>query len=157
MIAQHKEDLYTLDLQVTNLKNYKQYLLDQVTHVDGIIEELRQQHERACSAIQEKQTILSPVRRLPSEVLSEISLQMVDFPIQRVLAGQESPYWSFTSVHNTLASIELVSRHWRQTVLSVPQLWSYGSRFAVASYIYSHCASTVPRRRNQKSRVCRCP
>ncbi|SJK99738.1 uncharacterized protein ARMOST_03049 [Armillaria ostoyae] len=125
MIAQHKEDLDTLDLQVTNLKNYKQYLLDQVTRVEGIIEELRQQHERTCSAIQEKQTILSPVRRLPSEVLSEIFLQMVNRPIQRVLAGQESPYWSFLPVQNTLTSIELVSRYWHQTVLSVPHLWSY--------------------------------
>lgn len=128
MIAQHKEDLDILDildLQVTNLKDYKQYLLDQVTRVECIIEELHQQHERACSAIQEKQNILSPVRRLPSEVLSEIFLQTVDFPMQCVLIKEESPYWSFPLTQNTLTSIELVSKYWRKSALSFPKLWSY--------------------------------
>ncbi|PBL04074.1 hypothetical protein ARMGADRAFT_42187 [Armillaria gallica] len=124
MITQHKEDLYILDLQVTNLKDYKQCLLDQVTRVEGIIEELHQHHERACSAIQEKQNILSPVRRLPSEVLSEIFLQTVDFPMQCVLIKEESPYWSFPR-RRTLTSIELVSNYWRKSALSFPKLWSY--------------------------------
>ncbi|KAK0434348.1 hypothetical protein EV421DRAFT_1347653 [Armillaria borealis] len=109
MIAQQKEDLDSLDLQVTNMKDYKQYLLEQVTHVEGIIEELRQQHEKACSAIQEKQTILSPVRRLPSEVLSEIFLQMVDFPILHMVGSRTKELHLYVpfSMFSHLASLEL--------------------------------------------------
>ncbi|KAK0470113.1 uncharacterized protein EV420DRAFT_1634538 [Desarmillaria tabescens] len=125
MIAQHKQDLGTLDLQVENMKGYKQYLLEQVTRVDGLIEEFHQQREKTCSAIQEEQMVLSPVRRLPAEVLSEIFFQTVEFPIKRTLTREESPHWSFHPAESTLMSVELVSKHWRRTVLSFPKLWSY--------------------------------
>ncbi|KAK0207176.1 hypothetical protein IW262DRAFT_1536787 [Armillaria fumosa] len=79
----------------------------------------RQETDRAalCNFIRRHQSVISAVRRLPPEIISEIFLHTLSW----------DDWNSYPEIHNTRLgpwSYSCVSRLWRAVALSLPQLWS---------------------------------
>ncbi|KAG7440810.1 uncharacterized protein BT62DRAFT_561271 [Guyanagaster necrorhizus] len=69
---------------------------------------------------------LSAIRRLPAEVLTEIFRYTVEImPPKRWISANDSSHWEFQHKESPLWSIELVSRRWREALLSHGKLWSF--------------------------------
>ncbi|KAK0431411.1 hypothetical protein EV421DRAFT_170772 [Armillaria borealis] len=86
---------------------------------------LHQQHARISEAIRERRRILSPVRRLPSEILHRIFLDTIDFPVHHTQSGFNNIHWNFHPTESSLWSITGVSKRWRDVALTSPKLWSF--------------------------------
>ncbi|KAK0197978.1 hypothetical protein F5146DRAFT_871390, partial [Armillaria mellea] len=91
--------------------------------LDQKVELLRGERTRISDAIRERQRLLSPIQRLPAEILSHIFLQAIEFPIAATQTSARYLWWKFRSAHNAPWSIAVVSRRWRQVALDFPQLW----------------------------------
>ncbi|KAK0453825.1 hypothetical protein EV421DRAFT_1957950 [Armillaria borealis] len=125
LIAEQTRCVSVLQTQVAHLESYRQDLLAQVSTVDDKISALERERERVSQAIREKKRLLSPVRRLPPEVLSLIFLETIVFPIKRTPSASESEWWDIELAESPMWSIEQVCRQWRMVSVSFPELWSY--------------------------------
>ncbi|PBK69804.1 hypothetical protein ARMSODRAFT_974896 [Armillaria solidipes] len=125
LIAEQTRCVSALQTQVAHLESYRQDLLAQVSTVDDKISALERERERVSQAIREKKRLLSPVRRLPPEVLSLIFLETIVFPIKRTPSASESEWWDIELAESPMWSIEQVCRQWRMVSVSFPELWSY--------------------------------
>ncbi|KAK0190768.1 hypothetical protein F5146DRAFT_567697 [Armillaria mellea] len=156
LIADQTRRVSALQTQVAHLASYRQDLLAQVSTVDGSIAALERERERVSQAIQEQKRLLSPVRRLPPEVLSLIFLETIVFPIKRTPSASESEWWDIELAESAMWSVEQVCRQWRRVSVSFPELWSYinititDDNFREDGYAYVRCLA----HQFSRSRLC---
>ncbi|KAK0226554.1 hypothetical protein IW262DRAFT_1457797 [Armillaria fumosa] len=105
---------------------------ESIATISKEIEEMRAsilRHKRRVlhEGVRHRKALLSPVRRLPVEILALIFHETIEFPRKSVYSRSldwdgfdlerpfENPPWSIASV----------SRYWRETVLLFPELWAF--------------------------------
>ncbi|KAK0462394.1 uncharacterized protein EV420DRAFT_1524477 [Desarmillaria tabescens] len=134
MISTHDQHIKDIDTEKSNLEAFSLSLKAQIVAVSQRMDALRQERARATEAVREGQNLLSPVRRLPSEILNHIFLDTIDFPVPRMQITREEEegleaaalrIWKFESTESSLWSVTGVSKQWRSASLSSPRLWSY--------------------------------
>ncbi len=125
MISEHEERVAVTDLRISALSTFRQDMVNLIAKADETIAALRGERERVLVEMKEKRDLLSAVRRLPSEVLSQIFRETIEFPIKFTQSDRDALWWDFTPPQSSLWTIELVSRHWRTVALTFPELWSY--------------------------------
>ncbi|KAK0221748.1 hypothetical protein IW262DRAFT_925630 [Armillaria fumosa] len=81
--------------------------------------------QRTRDLVRVRRAPLSAIRRLPAEVLTEIFRHTIEItPPKRWISNTGSSHWEFQHKESPLWSIELVSRRWRDALLSHGKLWS---------------------------------
>ncbi|KAK0495083.1 hypothetical protein EDD18DRAFT_1332974 [Armillaria luteobubalina] len=77
--------------------------------------------------IRERKALLSPVRRLPPEVLVLIFHETIEFPWKRINANDDWRCFDLDRQFDADSpwSIASVSRRWREVSLSFPELWAF--------------------------------
>lgn len=76
-------------------------------------------HRAAIQAFaDEHAAMLSPLRRFPNEILSEVALQCLDGPL-------ESGRYTTLNTKDILWVLGQVCRSWRNAILSFPRVWSF--------------------------------
>ena len=85
---------------------------DDIAHVQAVLDELLRKRKPLCKFINEQNTILAPIRRLPAEILIEIFMLCMDCDRS-----------SFSPERSPLL-VGQVCRGWRQVALSTQKLWS---------------------------------
>ncbi|KIY65223.1 hypothetical protein CYLTODRAFT_424532 [Cylindrobasidium torrendii FP15055 ss-10] len=98
--------------------------------IDRINAELKSQKRTTLlveDAIRVRKRLLSPVRRLPTEILRHIFLSTVEHIPLRIAELDEAESWSFKDPPSMLWTIELVCQQWRIAIVNYPRLWSYVS------------------------------
>ncbi|PBK95186.1 hypothetical protein ARMGADRAFT_1061887 [Armillaria gallica] len=154
LISAYDEQIQGIDLETSSLEAFSLSLKAQIVTVSQKIEALRQEHARVTEAARDRQDLLSPVRRLPREVLNHIFLNAIDFPVQRtqiVMTGEEDDQeadsdheedvevkWDFKPPGSSLWSFMEVSTQWRSVCLSSPRLWSYVNIIITESNFKDH-------------------
>ncbi|PBK95176.1 hypothetical protein ARMGADRAFT_963820 [Armillaria gallica] len=119
MISSCKQDLHRLNLERSSLHAF---LLDLKKHLKEKIDILDQERTRISEAIHECQGIISPVRRLPPELLCQIFLGTIERA--QTTADVDTQLHDTKSVGYSPLSISSVSAKWRSIALSFPELWS---------------------------------
>ncbi|KAK0491200.1 hypothetical protein IW261DRAFT_73592 [Armillaria novae-zelandiae] len=156
LIAEHTSRVSALDTQVAQLEAYRQDLLAQASTVADSITALKRERERVAQAIQDQKRLLSPVRRLPPEVLSLIFLETIVFPIKRTPSKSDSEWWDIELAESPMWAVEQVCRQWRRVSVSFPELWSYinititDDNFKEDGYAYVRCLT----HQFSRSRLC---
>ena len=85
---------------------------DDISHVQMLLDELRRKRELLPKFITEHNAILTPIRRLPAEILAEIFVLCMNSDIS-----------SFAPTQSPLL-VGQVCKVWRQVALSTQTLWS---------------------------------
>ncbi|SJL15150.1 uncharacterized protein ARMOST_18635 [Armillaria ostoyae] len=109
MISSYNSQLQSLELEESVLQTLFHELKAQMKSLPHKTGTLHQQHARISEAIRERRRILSPVRRLPSEILHRFN----------------NIHWNFHPTESALWSITGVSKRWRDVALTSPKLWSF--------------------------------
>ncbi|PBK95124.1 hypothetical protein ARMGADRAFT_787147 [Armillaria gallica] len=125
MISSCDSQLQSLELEESVLQTLFHDLKAQMKFLSHEMGTLRQQRGLISEAIRESRRILSPVRRLPSEILYRIFLDTIDFPVHYTQSGFNNIHWNFHPTENSLWSITGVSKRWRDVALTSPKLWSF--------------------------------
>ncbi|THU90874.1 hypothetical protein K435DRAFT_246450 [Dendrothele bispora CBS 962.96] len=99
ILRPHEQDLRNID--------------EEIARLDTLLEDLRSQREKVVSYIHKHRQLLSPIRRLPPEILADSFTYClpVAHPPTRDLS--EAPLL-----------LTLVSKQWREIAFSTPYLWS---------------------------------
>ncbi|KAK0505377.1 hypothetical protein EDD18DRAFT_1326483, partial [Armillaria luteobubalina] len=118
MISSYKQHLHRLDLEKSCLRAF---LLDLKKQLKEKIDILDRERTRISEAIHECQGIISPVRRLPSELLCQILLGTIERA--QSTADVDAQLQDIKSVRYSALSMSSVSIKWRSIALSFPQLW----------------------------------
>ncbi len=113
-----------IDDHVAALKKLQQALSNQLALIGAEIEGLDGERRKVVARIAQHKRLLSPVRRLPPEILLKIFLGTIIFPMLRTQSQREEYWWDFHPGKSALWSIELVCKTWRRAVLDFPELWS---------------------------------
>ncbi|KAK0482039.1 hypothetical protein EDD18DRAFT_1201728 [Armillaria luteobubalina] len=156
LITEQTNRVSALETQRTHLEAYRQALLAQASTVADKIAALERERERVTQDIQEHKRLLSPVRRLPPEVLALIFLESIVFPIKRTPSASESEWWDIELAESPMWVIEQVCRQWRRVSVSCPELWSYinititDDNFKEDGYAYVRCLT----HQFSRSRLC---
>ncbi|KAF8891065.1 hypothetical protein CPB85DRAFT_1153263, partial [Mucidula mucida] len=104
-------------------------ILAQAAHISDCLLSLEGEREHLSMAIEQRKRLLSPVRRLPSEILSHIFSLTVIFPLPTKIKDnidKDSDDWrEIIPSESMLWTIELVCKDWRKVVLQFPELWSH--------------------------------
>ncbi|KAK0475470.1 hypothetical protein IW261DRAFT_1368572 [Armillaria novae-zelandiae] len=119
IISSHKQYLHRLDLEKSCLHSL---LLDLKKQLKEKINILDQERRHVSEAIHECQGIISPVRRLPPELLCQIFLGTIERA--QATVDMYAQLQVIKSVGYSPLSISSVSMKWRSIALSFPQLWS---------------------------------
>ncbi|KAK0440407.1 uncharacterized protein EV420DRAFT_1581795 [Desarmillaria tabescens] len=125
MILSYQAELKDIDSEESNLITLSMEMRDKIALLDQKVELLREERIRISEAINQRQRLLSPIRRLPTEILSRIFLQTIEYPIKAARTDTTDMWWKFQRACSAPWLIALVSRHWREVALDFPQLWSY--------------------------------
>ncbi|PBK61298.1 hypothetical protein ARMSODRAFT_1089807 [Armillaria solidipes] len=147
MIAEYSERITALDSRVVDLRELRTTLLRQISLIDEEANHILGEREKLSVAIDTRKKFLSPVRRLPPEILCRIFHETVNKTIPRSLSKRERGWWDFQDVTSPLWTIELVCRRWREAVISFPELWSYlnvvvtDDNFFMGTYRYTRLLS----------------
>ncbi|KAK0441861.1 hypothetical protein EV421DRAFT_1736502 [Armillaria borealis] len=113
-----------IDIHVAALKELQQALSSQLALIGAELDGLGSERGKVVARIAEHKHLLSPVRRLPPEILLKIFLGTVIFPMPRTQSQRDRYWWDFHPSESALWSIELVCKTWRRVVLDFPELWS---------------------------------
>ncbi|KAK0483976.1 hypothetical protein IW261DRAFT_991768 [Armillaria novae-zelandiae] len=113
-----------IDDHIAELKKLQQALSSQIALIGAEMEGLGNKREKVVVRITEYKRFLSPIRRLPLEILLQIFRGTIIFPIPRTRSQRERYRWDFHPSKSSLWSIELVCKTWRRVVLDFPELWS---------------------------------
>ncbi|KAJ7114029.1 hypothetical protein C8R44DRAFT_549326, partial [Mycena epipterygia] len=89
------------------------YLETEISRLQERLKELEEERASLAS-YRAEHAILSPLRRIPPEVLGEIFVWTLPDALNAGRDLKDSP-WLLTHI----------SRRWRETVLSTPSLWSF--------------------------------
>ncbi|KAK0486495.1 hypothetical protein IW261DRAFT_1455803 [Armillaria novae-zelandiae] len=125
MIAEYSERISALDSRAVDLRELRTTFLRQISSIDEELNHILGEREKLSVAIDTRRKFLSPVRRLPPELLCRIFHETVEKTIPRSLSKRERGWWDFRDVTSPLWTIELVCRRWKEAVVSFPELWSY--------------------------------
>ncbi|KAK0497082.1 hypothetical protein EDD18DRAFT_1352933 [Armillaria luteobubalina] len=120
-ISASESRVITIDGHVAALKELRQA---QLALIDAELEGLDNERGKVAARIAEHKRLLSPVRRLPPEILFKIFLGTITFPTPRTKSYNIRDWWCFHPSENALWAIELVCKMWCQAVLDFPELWS---------------------------------
>ncbi|KAF8917123.1 hypothetical protein CPB85DRAFT_1287793 [Mucidula mucida] len=87
---------------------------------------LEEERARLSQCIAARRCLLAPVRRIPSEILTNIFSSTIDFlDVPTIIdAPNGKVLWQFNVAESPLWTMELVCRRWRKEVLGSPKLWS---------------------------------
>ncbi len=113
-----------IDDHVAALKELQQALSSQLATIGAELEGLDSERGKVVARIAEHKRLLSPVRRLPPEILYKIFLSIIIFPMPRAQSQRYEYWWDFFPSESPLWTIELVCKTWRRAVLGFPELWS---------------------------------
>ncbi|PBK95181.1 hypothetical protein ARMGADRAFT_1011065 [Armillaria gallica] len=146
MTSSYDEQIQSIDTEKSNLEAFSLSLKAQIAAVSQRMNVLRQERARITEAVRESRNLLSPVRRLPLEILNHIFLDTIDFPVARVQIVREEGEeptewdgdWEFMPTESSLWSITGVSKTWRSVSLSSPRLWSYVNIIITESNFKDH-------------------
>ncbi|KAK0462335.1 uncharacterized protein EV420DRAFT_1524030 [Desarmillaria tabescens] len=125
MISSYDSQLQSLESEEADLQGLHHDLKCRIMFLSRQMGTLRQERQRISEAISERRKILSPVRRLPSEILHHIFLDTIDFPVQYSQSKSNNAHWDFHPTQSSLWLIASVSKRWRNVALSSPKLWSF--------------------------------
>ncbi|KAK0228842.1 hypothetical protein IW262DRAFT_1456058 [Armillaria fumosa] len=123
-ISAGEAHVVAIDSHVTVLKELQQALSSQLALISVELESLDSERGKVVARIAEHNRLLSPVRRLPPEILYEIFVGTIIFPMPEAQPQRDGYSWDFRLGGNALWSIELVCKTWHRTVLGFPELWS---------------------------------
>ncbi|KAJ3546454.1 hypothetical protein NMY22_g2047 [Coprinellus aureogranulatus] len=107
-------DVPTIRQLIDRIDGHAGGLKSQVQNIEAQLEELKQQVALLDRDLELYRPILSPIRRLPPEILPEIFIHLPP-------SGRLSPV---TSYQDVLRALCLVCRAWRRAALSLPHFWS---------------------------------
>ncbi|KAK0441860.1 hypothetical protein EV421DRAFT_2019699 [Armillaria borealis] len=113
-----------IDDHVAALKELQQALSNQLATIGSELEGLDSERGKVVARIAEHKRLLSPLRRLPAEILYNIFLDTIIFPMPRSQSRRYEYWWDFFPSESPLWTIELVCKRWRWAVLGFPELWS---------------------------------
>ncbi|KAK0239825.1 hypothetical protein EDD85DRAFT_935202 [Armillaria nabsnona] len=116
--------IVAIDDHVAALKKLQQALSNQLALIGAVMEGLDGERGKVVARIAEHKRLLSPVRRLPPEILYNIFLGTIIFPMPRTQSQRDRYWWNFHPGKSSLWTIELVCKTWRWAVLDFPELWS---------------------------------
>ncbi|KAK0457662.1 uncharacterized protein EV420DRAFT_1546754 [Desarmillaria tabescens] len=126
MMSDTRTRIAALDAQVLELKALRQAF---VARVDEELAAFDKERQRLSDSIQERQSLLGALRRMPKEILAHIFFHTLIFPFPRVASSSELSvygYWlAFYASKHPLLSFELVCRNWKDVLDTFPNLWSY--------------------------------
>ena len=123
-------DLKTrLDYANTSTERLKAVRAELNRRIDDQLDLLERESGALRLAISDRSAVLAvtPMRRLPSELLVHIFSYTVTFPGIQTFYYNNFPrkaWCRFKPIDNALWSVELVCRRWRHELLACPQLWS---------------------------------
>ncbi|KAK0207236.1 hypothetical protein IW262DRAFT_1421072 [Armillaria fumosa] len=121
--------ILSYEQQLQNLTKEEEKLQQMLTKIRGSDEEkaglLHREKKRVLVAINDRKRVLSPVRRLPVELLFLIFLETIEFPVRPSHNPDYYSWWVFHPIDNPMWSLQCVSKQWRMVAMSSPQLWSY--------------------------------
>lgn len=102
------------------------YYQEQLATISSQFEILENQRASIEDAIQKHRQVLSPVRRLPIEILAKIFHHCVEYPAHAKPDALDGGKYTFdTASDSTLWVIERVCRQWRAAVIGDNTLWSF--------------------------------
>ncbi|KAK0239823.1 hypothetical protein EDD85DRAFT_464578 [Armillaria nabsnona] len=113
-----------IDNHVAALKKLQQALSSQLALIGAELEDLGSECGKVITRIAEHKRLLSPVRRLPPEILYKVFLGTIIFPMPQVQPRRDGYSWDFHPSESGLFSIELVCKTWHRAALGFPELWS---------------------------------
>ncbi|PBK92874.1 hypothetical protein ARMGADRAFT_1080084 [Armillaria gallica] len=113
-----------IDIHVATLKKLQQALSSQLASIRAELDGLDSERGKVVARIAEHKCLLSPLRRLPPEILYNIFLGTIIFPIPQVQPQRDGYSWDFHPSESALFSIELVCKTWHRAALGFPELWS---------------------------------
>ncbi|PBK78493.1 hypothetical protein ARMSODRAFT_947421 [Armillaria solidipes] len=113
-----------IDKHVTALKELQQALSSQLALIGAEINGLGSERGKVVARIAEHKRLLSPLRRLPPEILYNIFLNAIVFPTPRSQSQRYKYWWDFFPSESPLWTIELVCKIWHRAALGFPELWS---------------------------------
>ncbi|KAK0448518.1 hypothetical protein EV421DRAFT_1900236 [Armillaria borealis] len=146
MTSSYDQQIQSIDMEKSNLEAFSLFLQAQNIAVSQRMLVLRHERVRITEAVRECRNLLSPVRRLPLEILNHIFLDTIEFPVPRTQivrdSEEEDPSelseWEFKAPESSLWSITGVSKAWRSASLSFPRLWSYVNIIITESNFKDH-------------------
>ncbi|KAK0196817.1 hypothetical protein F5146DRAFT_1013033 [Armillaria mellea] len=124
IISAGKARVAAIDNHVAALKELQQTLSNHLSSIGVELEGLESERGKVVARIAEHKHLLSPVRRLPPEILFKIFLGTIIFPMRRTVAQRDRYWWNFHPSESALWTIELVCKTWHRAVLDFPELWS---------------------------------
>ncbi|PBK86574.1 hypothetical protein ARMGADRAFT_1017284 [Armillaria gallica] len=107
MIAEYSERIIALDSRVADLRELRTTFLRKISLIDEEVNHILGEREKLSIATDTRKKILSPVRRLPPEILCHIFHETIDKTILRSLSKREHGWWDFPDVTSPLWTIEL--------------------------------------------------
>ncbi|KAJ7785186.1 hypothetical protein DFH07DRAFT_699116, partial [Mycena maculata] len=112
--AQHLDTNYTpSDTEIKWIKSHLLPHILEVSRLDALIQDLSVRRDKTQEYIDAHRALLTPVRRLPPEIVQEIFLACLPTQRNAVMSAQEAPL--------ILTSI---CASWRALALSTPALWA---------------------------------
>ncbi|KAK0454329.1 hypothetical protein EV421DRAFT_2014005 [Armillaria borealis] len=126
-ILDSKETAAAIDQELKEMVALRKELLRDVDLLEKQTSILRQKRLALDERIRGRKALLSPVRRLPAEVLVLIFHETIEFPWKRINATDDWRYFDLDRQFNADSpwSIASVSRRWREVALSFPELWAF--------------------------------
>ncbi|KAK0240984.1 hypothetical protein EDD85DRAFT_386222 [Armillaria nabsnona] len=121
-VLSYEQQIHSLTIEEEKLQQMLMKIHDSVKEKAGL---LHREKERVLAGISHRKRVLSPVRRLPVEILFQIFLDTIEFPVRRTQSPDSDNLWDFHPTDNPMWSLECVSKQWRMVAMSFPQLWSY--------------------------------
>ncbi|KAK0504112.1 hypothetical protein EDD18DRAFT_1132100 [Armillaria luteobubalina] len=113
--------------RIALLERHIQQIDEMTDRQRAVRESMAEECQRMRDLVRVRRAPLSAIRRLPAEVLTEIFCHTIEVaPPKRWVPGpaNELGHWEFQHKESPLWSIELVSRRWRDALLSHGKLWS---------------------------------
>ncbi|KAK0487550.1 hypothetical protein IW261DRAFT_625920 [Armillaria novae-zelandiae] len=113
--------------RIALLERHIQHIDEMTERQRAVRESMAEESQRMRDLVRVKRAPLSAIRRLPAEVLTEIFHHTTEItPPKHWMSGpaNEPSHWEFHHKESPLWSIELVSRRWRDALLSHGKLWS---------------------------------
>ncbi|KAK0218070.1 hypothetical protein IW262DRAFT_1114754 [Armillaria fumosa] len=135
MVSDFGKRVDALDAPVLELKALRQAFERSIGRIDEELAVLEKERQRLSNSMQERQSVLSTLRRMPKEVLAHIFFHAHNFPFPQrkpSLSGLRKSV-SAASRHLFLP-LELVSRNWQSVLDTLSHLWSYVNIFVDRMY-----------------------
>ncbi|KAF9037826.1 hypothetical protein BDZ89DRAFT_432314 [Hymenopellis radicata] len=126
VISDAQQNLDQIQSRIDRLNDVFVDTVTRIARMNALVAELQTQQRRIQEFLKERQNLLSPVRRLPTEVLQEIFIDTVEYlSYEWEVNDAGVNICNITRPKSSLWNILRVSRLWRSALLSCSQAWSY--------------------------------